>query len=204
MKSSRVAAKVFAVSILIFVNLVFASGQETNRNILPKGTVMQLSMDNGINSRFSSPDDTFSASVTEPVVIDEVVLVPIGTVVRGRILESRPARAAEKDGVLRVEFESLVFENGQLRQLDAELTRTLDPEKRTPSRWIFAGTGALAGALLGSASRSGQGALIGAGVGAILGTASSALRNGRNVGIESDERFAIRTRIEIEVPVTDF
>ena len=55
-----------------------------------------MRMDNEINSKISSINDTFSATVSEPVIVEGVVLIPKESVVEGNIIKVQAAASAEK------------------------------------------------------------------------------------------------------------
>src|SRR5215475_3006216 len=91
-------AKVFAFFILIFVIVIPLSAQTDSIYRLPAGTRMSLRMDGDIGSKFSSRDDTFLTRTAAPVVVRDVVMIPAGTVVEGRILNASKAAFGGKSG----------------------------------------------------------------------------------------------------------
>ena len=80
-------SKIFAVSFLLFVNFIAVFSQSDSIYRLPAGTKIRLSMDAEINSKVSSVDDTFTATVSKPLTVRNAVVLPAGTVIEGRIIK---------------------------------------------------------------------------------------------------------------------
>lgn len=200
----KLTTKIFAILFLIFASLSYAEAQDASIYELPVGTLIRVQMDNGINSKVSSVDDTFTATVIEPVLIRGAVVVPVGSVVEGSVESVKRAEMFNKNGVLILRFNFLRFKSGEERKIVAELNDALtvknDPVKPVA---IIAG-GAGVGALLGSLARSGKGSFIGAAVGAGAGTALTLASKGKEAVIGTDEKFTIRLNENVTLPVRDF
>ena len=97
---------------MLFVIFNAAVNAQNNYE-LPSGTKFRVRMDNEINSKVSSKDDTFTATVFEPVRISETVVLPVGTVIEGRITKVRRASAGNKNGEMEVRFETMRFTEGE-------------------------------------------------------------------------------------------
>ncbi len=74
---------------------------------LDAGTKVTVKMDNEINSRISSTDDTFTATVSKAVTKRGVEVIPVGAIVEGKILSVRPASAGKSNGTFEVRFDSI-------------------------------------------------------------------------------------------------
>ena len=86
----RKATKVFALSFLFFVNFISINAQTIYE--LPAGTKIRVRMDNEVNSKVSSVNDTFTTVISEPVKVRDAVVVPIGAIISGRIVKVRVFR----------------------------------------------------------------------------------------------------------------
>lgn len=162
-------------------------------------------MDNEINSKVSSVNDTFTATISSPVVIKGIELVPIGSIVEGKIISVKAASSGKTDGKLEVKFESLRFPDDQKRQIDAGLVnRNLVENKSSAFTVISIFGGTAIGAVLGAIAGKGTGAAIGAGIGAGAGTATAFLRKGKEAQIKANQEFEIVLNKEVTVPVKDF
>lgn len=196
-------AKVFAVLLLLFANFVSVSGQRSIYT-LPAGTRIRLSMDAAISSKVSSVNDTFTTTVAKSIVVENVVVLPSGTVVEGRVTKVASAAFGGRHGRMQVRFETIRFPDNRSRNINGLLVEDLKPESvKTANIFsIFGGTAA--GALIGGAAKNESGALIGAGIGAGAGTAVALLRKGKDVQIKTSEEFEIELKNEVVLPASDY
>ena len=199
----RLATKISAVCFLLFVISNTAFAQKAYE--LPSGTKFRVRMDNEINSKVSSKDDTFTATVFEPVRISETVVLPIGTIIEGRIIKAKPASSGRKNGELEVRFESMRFTDGEKREIEGVLVSPLKAKSSSSAGTVLTVIGGTAvGAILGAVSKSSSGALIGAGIGTGAGGAIAYLKKGKDVRIKADEKFEIEITKNVILPVEDF
>ncbi len=208
MKTFKRMTEIFAfLWILFFANSLVSIAQiKSDDNIftLQAGTEMRLRMDNEINSKVSNVNDTFTATVSNPVIIRGAAILPIGAIIEGRIIEVRSASIGSKNGSFKVKFETLRLPTGAKRTIDADL---INIEKQKSSNFfstIAIVGGTAIGALLGTVAASGRGALIGAGLGAGAGTSSVFLKKGKEARIKADEEFGIRLNKEVKLPIEDY
>jgi hypothetical protein len=198
--------KTFA-TVLLTVTAFFSAPAQTAGTSgpyrIPAGTKIALRMDNEINSEVSGKDDTFTATVTEPVTVNGIVLVTEGAVVEGRITRVKRPRTAGRRGSLSVAFESLTLVTGEKRPISGVLDQELKPGSAMRENLLITAGATAAGALAGTVSGGGRKAMIGAGVGLGIGGAA-ALRKGKHVRIGTNERFEIRITREVTLPVTDY
>jgi hypothetical protein len=127
--------------------------------------------------------DTFLAELVAPVTQHGVVLIPIGSQIRGRISEVHGGRRISGRASIRLRPESVTLPDGSTHPLYAEVaglgdfttshvnsegTIIGDGHPKAALTAVAAATGgaAVTGAVLGG----GVGAVVGAGVGASLGT----------------------------------
>lgn len=196
----RQTAEVFA---LIFLLFSISGAQETIYR-LDKGMKIRVRMDVEINSESSSKNDTFTVRTTDAIRNGEVLLVPAGTVIEGRVTSASAAAAGGRSGKLSVAFEKLLLEGGESRNLDGSLVNELRA-KSSGKFSVFSIIGGTAiGAILGAVTKSGGGALIGAGVGAGAGTGIALSRKGKNVRIRTGDVFEIVLNRDVMLPVKDF
>lgn len=192
------------LTLLIFGIFDAAHGQSDSIYRLPAGTRLKLKLDAELSSKFSSVNDTFIASLAEPVTVRDVVVVPAGTVISGRVIEAKPAAAGGKSGKLDLSFESIKFSDDDVRTIDGVLAERLKAAPKGQLGVLSVVGGAGIGALLGSISGSGQGALIGGGIGAAVGTGIALSRKGKEARIGKNVKFEIVLRREVVVPVLDY
>ena len=195
--------KVFAFVLLIFVS--FISAQTGSIYSLQAGTVFRAEMDNEINSKVASVNDTFTATISAPVKNRETVVLPIGTVIEGRVTKVSPAAFGGKSGVLEIEFQRIKLTDGSKRDIEGVLVKKLEADStRTASILTILGGTAAGGIIGGAAAKSGGGALIGAGIGLGAGSGAAYFRKGKNLSIKADEEFEIKLTKAVTLPVRDF
>lgn len=196
------ATKVFALFFLFFVNSIFLKAQSIYE--LPSGTKIRVSMDNEINSKVSNVNDTFTTTISVPVKVRETVVLPIGTVIEGRVTKAKRASIGRKNGSLIVTFETLRFATGEKRDIKGVLVNPLAAESlQTENVLTIAGSAAL-GAIFGGVAKSANGALIGAAIGTGAGAGLTFFRKGKDVRIKSDEEFEIELTKSVILPVRDY
>lgn len=203
----RLTTKIFAIFSLLFVisNLVQAQTENTSSIYeLPVGTIFRVQMDNGINSKVSSVNDTFTTTIIEPVSVRGTVVIPIGTIIEGRVIKVKRAGIGNKNGSLQVTFETLTFADGEKREIKGVLVEELEAESSPTISALAIIGGTAIGGMLGAVSKTNNGALIGAGIGAGAGSGIAFLRKGKEVEIDSKEKFEIKLMKEVTLPVRDF
>ncbi len=207
MKFFRRLTKIFTF-LLLFASLPVSNAQtKPTDNIftLQAGTEIHLRMDNEINSKVSSRNDTFSATVSSPVVVRDVEVLPIGAVIEGKIIGVTPASAGKKDGSFELKFETLRLKTAVTRAIEASLITEKTGKNSSPVFNLVAIMGGTAiGAVLGGWLNKSQGTLIGAGVGAGVGIGVTLLKKGKEARIKANEEFLIRLNKEVRLPVEDF
>jgi len=163
--------------------------------VVPAGTRLGVMLENGISTRSSKPGDSVYLRTTFPITENNHVVIPIGSYLRGEIVESiRPGRVKGK-GSLRMKLNTLIFPNGYTvnlnaapRSADSGGKETMDSEGKVSSpggkgmdtptiiRTTAETTGV--GTAIGAISGGAKGAGIGAGVGALAGIAAIMLTRG--------------------------
>jgi peptidoglycan hydrolase-like protein with peptidoglycan-binding domain len=180
--------------------------------VLQPGQVIALRMTTALNSKTSRAGDRFAATTFEPVVVDGVTVIPVGTTVEGRVTAVEPAKRLSRSGTIAVEFDRVVFKDGRSVPIVGQLT-SLDPEERrrvdeegevegastTKRNVIFIGGGAGVGAVIGAVTGS---AGAGAGIGAGLGTAAVLLSKGNEATIEPGYEFGLELLKAARIPST--
>jgi hypothetical protein len=162
-----------------------------DRIIVPSGTRIGVILENGISTATAKPGDSVYFRTSFPITINNKVVVPVGSYLRGEISETkRPGRIKGK-GELRMRLNTLIFPNGYTVDLNAEPHSTdSSSETKTDSEGKITGPGGkgkdaatiatttAAGAGIGAIAGGGKGAGIGAGVGGVAGLAAVLLSRG--------------------------
>lgn len=156
----------------------------TNRVTVPSGTRIVVRTIDPIDSDKNRVGDRFSATLDEPLYVNDLVVAPRGTSVYGRLEEVKQSGQLSGRSELRLALTDMTL-NGQtiaLSTSDYQLagkSRGSDTAKKV-------GGGAALGAIIGAIAGGGKGAAIGAGVGAGAGTAVQVVTHGDQVHVPSE------------------
>jgi type IV secretion system protein VirB10 len=194
---------------------VIGSAQEMEANsqpgpevVVPEGTVLSITLTTFLNTRSSHVGDTFYAETAYPVWVNQQLVIPRDSLIRGTVTEVvRPGKVKGR-GRLALRVDSVQLSNGVSRNLIASLQSIHSPgvEKLDATREIVEtdsskGTdaGILAvpsgqGAMIGAIADGGQGTAIGAGAGAAVGIATVLLSRGPDLVLEPGTQFDLRLK----------
>ena len=210
--------------LLVFVAVVWAQQPDdpapaataensgTERVYVPAGTHLPLVLQNTINTRHAKRGDLVYFETIYPVTINNRVVIPAGSFVRGSLTDvKRPGRVKGR-GQLFVRFDSLTLPNGYTVPLSASVRsaqgrgeESTNKEGRVEGEGskghdvgTLAGT-ATTGTLIGAAAGRGKGAAIGAGAGAAAGLAGVLLTRGKEVELPRGSTFDIVLNRELSL-----
>jgi hypothetical protein len=192
--------------------------QPASRQVtLPAGTRVLLQLQSPIYTKTAHVGDGVYCESTFPVTQENMMAIPAGTYVKGRITHiQRPGRIKGR-AELQVHFTSMVFPNGYTVELpgtlegtpgsynhevtDSEGTVKANGTKGRDVGTVASTTGA--GAVIGGIAGRGEGAGIGAGVGAAVGLAQVLLTRGPDVRLERGTalEMVLQTPLTVDVPL---
>jgi hypothetical protein len=158
---------------------------------VPAATRLAVVLENGVSTRSAKAGDSLYFHTAFPVTQNNQVVIPVGSYLRGSLLDSkRPGRVKGK-GEFRLRLESLILPNGYTvdllaapRSADTGGKETTDSEGKVSGsggKGKDAGTVAtttVTGAGIGAIAGSGKGAGIGAGIGGLVGLGAVLLTRG--------------------------
>ena len=157
---------------------------------VPSGTRLGVTLENGISTNSAKAGDSVYFRTSFPVTINNKVVIPVGSYLRGEVTESkRPGRVKGK-GQLRIRLNTLILPNGYTVDLNAEPHSTDAGGTKTDSEGKITGPGGkgkdaetvatttVTGAGIGAIAAGGKGAGIGAGIGGVAGLAAVLLSRG--------------------------
>lgn len=162
------------------------------RIVVPAGTRVGVVLQNGISTRSAKPRDSVYLQTSFPITINNRIVIPVGSYLRGELIESKRPGRVKGRGEFRMRLNTLIFPTGYTvdltaapRSADSGGKETMDEEGKVTGgsdKGKDAGTVAettATGAGIGAiASRTGKGAGIGAGIGAAVGLAAVLLTRG--------------------------
>jgi type IV secretion system protein VirB10 len=178
--------------------------------IVPAGTKIPIQLRQAVSTKNAQPGDPIYAQTTFPVVIDNAIMIPAGTYVKGVVDASKRAGRIKGKSELQFHLTTLIYPNGYTLDIAAAVdqvpgsdtshikepgTIEHDSAKGQDLKTISqnAATGAQIGAIAGASS----GSLRGFGFGGLGGIAAGSL-----IGILArgdDVRFEIGSGVEVSL-----
>jgi type IV secretion system protein VirB10 len=94
--------------------------------VVPLGTRLPLVLRNGINTRTAKPGDSVYFETAYPIAANNRIAIPMGTFMRGEILEAKRPGRIKGRGEIRMALRQMTFLNGYTIDLVA-LPSSVDP-----------------------------------------------------------------------------
>jgi len=158
--------------------------------LVPTGTRIGVILENGVSTATAKPGDSVYFRTSFPITINNKVVVPVGTYLRGEVTDSKRPGHVKGKGELRIRLHSMVFPNGYTVDMNAEPHSSDSANVRTDDEGKMTGPGGkgkdattiatttATGAGIGAIAGGGKGAGIGAGIGGVAGLAAVLLSRG--------------------------
>src|SRR6202795_3584099 len=158
---------------------------------VPAGTRVAVVLENGISTRSAKAGDSLYFRTSFPIAQNNRIVVPVGSYLRGELLESKRPGRIKGRGEFRMRLNTLIFPNGYTvdltaapRSADSGGKETMDSEGKVTGeggKGKDVGTVAettVTGAGVGAIAGGAKGAGIGAGIGGVIGLATVLLTRG--------------------------
>jgi hypothetical protein len=157
---------------------------------VPSGTRVGVILENGISTGTAKTGDSVYFRTSFPITINNKVIVPVGSYLRGEVAEAKRPGHVKGRGELRIRLNTLVLPNGYTVELNAAPHSSDADGAKTDSEGKITGPGGkgkdaqtvatttIAGAGIGGIADGGKGAGIGAGIGGLAGLAAVLLSRG--------------------------
>ncbi|KAF0240545.1 MAG: hypothetical protein FD167_4147 [bacterium] len=181
-------------------------------NSIPKNTLINLHLDQSLSSKTAKKGEEFIVRVSEPVIINDQIVLTSTANVKCHIINVAPAARKGRNGSITIGFDELILDDGTKIPFRASLFSVInrtdqvveedgegkikDPSKGKSKVGTVAtqtGVGAGVGGIAGGAT----GAGIGAGIGAGLGLGGVLLAKGRDIELLSGSRLQVRLDADI-------
>jgi hypothetical protein len=167
---------------------------EPNRDTLSlaAGTELQLVLEGSLSSATSHVGDPVTARVARATAPDGRIVLPGGTVLKGRVYRADAAGRVKGKSRLSVDFDRIVV-RGVEHKLDTTAIDVEGPDSHGRDAAIIGGStvgGAIVGGILGGGSGAKKGAVVGVlgGTGAVLAT------RGKDVEIPAGSNWTVRVK----------
>jgi len=171
--------------------------------VLGQGTFIPIRITDPVSSKTAKANDEFHGTIAANVFQSNLVLIPSGTPVLGRVVEAKEAGHFVGQALLTIELVSIRLPSPDGPQDVSLITESLSSKANgrganTAGKTAGgAGVGALIGALAGGGTGAGIGALAGGG----LGAGANAITRGQEINIRPETLLRFRTAAPVEVTV---
>ena len=159
--------------------------------VLPAGTRVGVVLQNGISTRSAKPGDSVYLQTSFPITVGNRIVIPVGSYLRGELLESKRPGRVKGRGEFRMRLNTLIFPTGYTidlnaapRSADSGGKETMDEEGKVTGggnkgkKAETVATTTATGAGIGAIASGAKGAGIGAGIGGVAGLAAALLTRG--------------------------
>ena len=166
--------------------------------VIPVGTRIRVRLAETLDTKHAAAGMPFTATLDDPIVIGEYVVVPKGTPFEGIVTESKSSGRFRGRAMLQVRLRSFRLRGTTYRIATATDSRVSSSHKKR--NWGFLGGGPAAGAGIGALAAGGPGALIGAGAGAAAGATTAFITGKKNVKlpVETPLTFSLRSSVQLK------
>lgn len=177
-----------------------ATSKKTDKNslVIPAGTELTVRLESAVGSKTSNEGDPFEASLAEPVVVGERVVIPKGATASGVVTQAHAAGKFKGGATLGLVLKSITID-GQPHAIETSSVVEATKGKGKRSAALIGG-GAAGGALLGGLLGGGKGAAVGAVAGGGAGTAGAAYTGNRDISlpVETLLRFKLASDFSVK------
>ncbi len=181
--------------------LIPLTSRRTDTVKVPSGTRIMIRTIDAVDSDRNQVGDKFQASLEQPLVVDDVVVVPKGADVYGRLAQATEAGRIQGRSQLKLELTAIVVNGQTIPLVTGEYSVSGSSRGATTAKRV--GAGAAVGAAIGAIAGGGKGAAIGAGVGAGAGTAVQVMTKGEQVHVPSETLLEFVLQQDVRMPFAD-
>ena len=167
---------------------------------VPEGTPLTLTFETSVSSETSRAGDEIEARLSEAVRVDDVEVMPAGSVLRGMVTEAQSAGKVKGRASLAIHIDSI-----EVRQERYPISSDFAAEAAGTKKMdaVKIGVPAAAGAIIGGIIGGGKGAATGAAIGGGGGAAVVLMTEGKPVmlGVGTSATVLMTKSIDVRVPL---
>ncbi len=169
---------------------------------VPAGTEITATLNTGVHSAKNSAGDRLTARLAEPVMVDDVVVIPADSTLTGQVAAATASGKVKGVAAVELTFSSLSVAGHEM-PYPVEADISLKAERSRGDDAAKVGAPAVGGAVIGGILGGKKGAVIGGIVGAGAGTAVVLTTAGDEVELKPGTPLRLRLDkpVEVRVPV---
>jgi hypothetical protein len=165
--------------------------------VIAAGTNVTVRLVDSLSSKTSSPGDSFSATLEDPVVVDGNTVIPAGARAKGTVVDAKPLGRFKGGASLEVRLTSVTINGNPTSVQTAAVSRTEKGKgKRTA---VMAGGGSALGGIIGGIAGGGKGAAIGLLAGAGAGGAGAAFTGNKDIVLPAESALTFQLTAPLQV-----
>jgi len=157
---------------------------------VPEGTALYVRLDQSLATNQHRSGDGFTATLTQPVQVNDQIVIPEGSQVNGVVVYSKESGRLKGRAQMSLALESIEVGDSTYEIATNHITRVSGGHKKRNLAII--GGGGVGGAIIGALAAGGKGALIGGPVGAGGGLAVAAITGRKNVRVPAETVMTFR------------
>jgi hypothetical protein len=164
------------------------------------GTSLPIRLADALDSNTTQTGQVIHGTVTADIVADNMVAIPRGTAVTGRVIQAKDAAHFAGSSLLSIELTQVQLRSGPVSVVTAPFSQ--EGKGRGKNTALKTGGGAALGAIIGGLAGGGRGAAIGAAGGGGLGAGVNAVTRGEQVKIPAETLITFKLQSPISVTTT--
>lgn len=165
--------------------------------VIPAGTHISIRTGEALGSKISQDGETFTATVTRPIVIDGQTAIPAGSRASGTVVDAKALGRFKGGAHLELRLETVRVNGGSYQIRSNGLERAEAGKGKRSAGFIGGGAGL--GAIIGGIAGGGKGALIGGLVGGGAGTAGAGLTGKKDIFIPAESTLTFRLTRPVQI-----
>jgi hypothetical protein len=165
--------------------------------VIPRGAHLRVRLDQTLDTRRNRPGDSFTATLSAPLLVNSDTVLPRGTRVRGHVTQSAASGRMQGRARLAVTLDSFRAGGREHALRTSAVERVGAAHKKRNG--VLIGGGAGLGAAIGAIAGGGKGAAIGALAGAGAGTAGAAATGKQELTLPAETALVFTLRAPVRM-----
>jgi hypothetical protein len=165
---------------------------------IPAGTAITGELAQYLSSHENRPGDTFSMTLTQPLVVNGWVVARVGQLVHGEVTVANKGGRGKGPSQLGIELTEIPLVDGQQLPVITQLIRSTGGSN-TGRNVATVATTTGAGAVIGAIAGEGEGAAIGAAAGAAAGVIGVLMTSGKPTIIDPESQLTFRLTAPVSI-----